>query len=202
MAAGQASWAAAAQASHVALPASPVALPAAIAPAAPAAPSIPVPAMPSASAPLPSPAVDACPKELTVRQAVVADIPGWTSVNQQESYPFARIALYSGPPADEKRIVPTFEYRNATGLHDGWRLQKQPAGTWMQCQYGNTTAVVIRKLDDANDFCTADYDPHFSTLVVKHWACMPGRPPAPAPASRKEAAKGKPESGTHWVHGK
>lgn len=197
MAAGQASWAAAAQASHAALPASPVALPSAV---APAAPSIPVAATPSAPAALPSPAADACPKELTVRQAVVADIPGWTSVNQQESYPFARIALYSGPPADDKRIVPTFEYRNATGLHDGWRLQKQPAGTWMQCQYGSTTAVVIRKLDDANDFCTADYDPHFSTLVVKHWACMPGRPPAPAP--RKEAAKGKPESGTHWVHGK
>lgn len=146
--------------------------------------------------------IDACPKELSVRQSVVADVAGWTSINPQESYPFARIAFYSGPPADDKRVVPTFENRTATGLHDGWMLRRQPAGYWVQCQYGNTAAVVIRKLDDANDFCVADYDPHFSTLVVKHWACMPGKPSAPPPrAGTAKPSVPKPKTPSSWVHG-
>ena len=141
--------------------------------------------------------IDACPKELSVRQSVVADVAGWTSVSPQESYPFARIALYSGPPADDKRVVPTFENRTATGLHDGWILRRQPVGYWVQCQYGNTAAVVIRKLDDANDFCVADYDPRFATLVVKHWACMTGRPPSPPKPSSSKSR----QPPSHWVHG-
>ncbi len=165
--------------------------------AAPAPAPIPAPAS-SAAAAKPMPVIDACPRELNVRQAVTADVPGWTSTNPQESYPFARIAFYSGPPADDKRVVPTFENRTSTGLHDGWLLPKQPAGYWVQCQYGNTAAAVIRKLDDINNFCVADYDPRFTTLVVKHWACMPGKtPPPPAPRPATPTAK-LPQK---WTHG-
>ncbi|MET0383159.1 MAG: STY0301 family protein [Burkholderiaceae bacterium] len=145
---------------------------------------------------------DACPRELNVKQAVSAEIAGWTPLNQQDDYPFARIAIYRGPPAGSTRLVPTSEIRNATGLHDTWRLPKDPAGYWVQCQYGNTTAVVARKLDDDADFCLADYDPRFTTLVVKHWSCLPWQPsktvPPQKPAVQPAAA---PKEGLHWVHG-
>ena len=48
---------------------------------------------------------DACPAELPVRQTVVGEQPGWAVVNQQESYPFARIALFRGPPSDDQRLI-------------------------------------------------------------------------------------------------
>lgn len=168
-----------------------LAWPLACAGATPALPAQAAASKPSVAAGPATAVVDACPKELVVNQSVATDVPGWTSVNRRESYPFARIAFYSGPPADDKRVVPAWENRTTTGLHDGWRLPKQPAGYWVQCQYANTTAVVARKLDDAITFCRADYDPRFATLVVKRWSCLPGPMPAPSTTSRDGRQKSR-----------
>jgi len=145
---------------------------------------------------------DACPAQLPVSQTVTGAIAGWTPQNQQGSYPFTRIAFYPGPPADTSLIVPTVEYKAPAGLHDGWDLPPRAGGYWMTCAYGNTTARVARQLADDVDYCQADYDMRFLTLVVRHWACgtrraiglqsiarpepkMPVRPASnPIPASR------------------
>jgi hypothetical protein len=117
------------------------------------------------------PLVDACPAQLAVRQTVSDPVAGWTPLNQQGSYPFTRVAFYPGPPADSTLIVPTQEYKGQAGLHDSWDLPHRAGGYWMTCAYGNTTATVARKLADDTDFCRADYDGRFITLVVKHWSC-------------------------------
>ena len=107
-----------------------------------------------------------------------------------------RVAFYPGPPADSTLIVPTQEYKGQAGLHDSWDLPRRAGGYWMSCAYGNTTATVARKLADDTDFCRADYDGRFITLVVKHWSCGVKRtmaPPTwtrpPVRSSAKPAAK-------------
>ena len=147
----------------LAAPPAPVVAPRAAAPAAPSA-SI-VTAAPS------KPLTDACPAQLAVKQAVSDTPAGWTPVNQQGSYPFQRVQFYPGPPADASLIVPTLEFKGQAGLHDGWDLPHREGGYWMTCSYGNTTATVARKLADDTDYCRADYDGRFQTLVVKHWSC-------------------------------
>ena len=106
-------------------------------------------------------------------------VAGWTPLNQQASYPFVRVAFYPGPPADSTLIVPTLEFKGQAGLHDSWDLPHRASGYWMTCSYGNTTATVARKLADDTDFCRADYDGRFLTLVVKHWSCGVKRTMAP-----------------------
>lgn len=152
--------------------------PAVLSPAPVAAPAV------AASAPLAAaPLVDACPAQLPVRQMVTQDFAGWTPVNEQASYPFARVALYPGPPAESARIVPTTEFNTRAGMHDAWDLPRRPTGYWVACSYGNTTATLARKLPDNVDFCQADYDGRFMTLVVKRWSCGDKRvlPPSLAP---------------------
>lgn len=134
------------------------------------------------------PMIDACPAQLTVRQTVSESIAGWTPMNQEGSYPFQRVALHPGHPVDGDLLVPTFEYKGQAGLHDGWDLPHREGGYWLTCAYGNTTATVARKLDDDVDFCQADYDGRFLTLVVKHWSCGVKRTMAP-PARPRPAAK-------------
>ncbi|MGN6529501.1 MAG: STY0301 family protein [Burkholderiaceae bacterium] len=146
-------------------------------------------ALASACAATPAaPVADLCPRELAVRQTVAAEVPGWTPQNQQEGYPFARIAFYLGPPDTGTRQVPTWERRDATGLHDTWRLPKQPAGYWISCEYANTTASVSRRLDDDLAWCQADYDARFATLVVRRWRCLPAAPSSSARSGRRAAS--------------
>jgi hypothetical protein len=166
-----------------------VAIAAAPAPAPPRAPGTTVAASAALHAPTPAsaasaatpaaPLSDACPAQLAVRQTVSEPVAGWTTLNQQGSYPFVRVAFYPGPPADSTLIVPTQEYKGQAGLHDAWDLPHRDGGYWMTCSYGNTTATVARKLSDDTDYCRADYDGRFITLVVKHWSCGIKRTMAP-----------------------
>ncbi len=174
--------AAAALVAHAATPASP--------PATGASPLVEIVGVPKpASAAGPSkPLADACPAQLPVRQTISETIAGWTPLNQQGSYPFVRVAFHPGPPVDGDLIVPTFEYKGQAGLHDGWDLPRRDSGYWMTCAYANTTATVARKLADDVDFCQADYDGRFMTLVVKHWSCGVKRTMAP-PAWARPATK-------------
>ena len=167
-------------ASVAALAANPPAAPVrAAAPVRPAtAPASAIPASPAASAPATT-LSDACPAQLPVKQTVSETIAGWTALDQQGSYPFLRVAFYPGPPAESSLIVPTVEYKGQTGLHDGWNLPRRPGGYWMTCAYGNTTATLARQLADDVDFCQADYDGRFLTLVVRHWSCGVKRTMAP-----------------------
>ena len=149
------------------------------------------PAASAASAPAPV-LSDACPAQLPVKQTVSDTIAGWTAQDQQGSYPFTRVAFYPGPPAESALIVPTFEYKGQAGLHDGWSLPRRPGGYWMTCAYANTTATLARRLPDDADYCLADYDGRFMTLVVRHWTCGPRRlvaPPVAAHSGPKAAAR-------------
>ena len=154
--------------------------------------SAPMPVPPAAPASAAAPLLsDACPAQLPVRQTVSETIPGWTPVNQQGSYPFVRVAFYPASPADTSLIVPTVEYRRQAGLRDGWDLPRRPGGYSMTCAYANTPATLSRKLADDVDFCQADYDGRFLTLVVKHWSCGAKRLMGPSvwarPAARPAA---------------
>jgi len=150
----------------------------------------------AASAAAPSKVLsDACPAQLPVRQTVSETLAGWTPLNQQGSYPFVRVAFYPGPPAESALIVPTIEYRGQAGLHDRWELPHRGAGYWMTCAYANTTATVARKLDEDVDFCLADYDGRFMTLVVKHWSCGVKRT-MPPPAWERPLKSVKPSART------
>jgi hypothetical protein len=133
---------------------------------------------------------DACPAQLPVTQTVSETIAGWTPQNQQGSYLFVRIAFFPGPPADTRLIVPTIEFQGAAGLHDGWDLPPRQGGYWMTCAYANTTATLARPLPAGIDFCQADYDKRFITLVVRRWSCglrrnlLPPRPGSKQPYRR------------------
>jgi hypothetical protein len=164
--------------------------------AAPAPPvargaAAPVPTS-AASTSAPTLLADACPAQLPVRQTVSDAVAGWVPLNQQGNYPFVRVAFYPGPPGETSLIVPTVEFKGQAGLHDGWDLARRAGGYWMTCAYANTTATLARKLADDVDFCQADYDGRFLTLVVRRWSCgvkrAMARPvwvhPAPRPAVR------------------
>ena len=173
-----------------------------------------VDAAPPAAAPAPAvaasttapsrPFADACPAQLPVRQTVSDTPPGWTPLNQQGNYPFVRVAFYPGPPLEANLIVPTVEFKGQAGLHDRWDLPPHKGGYWMTCAYGNTSATIARQLADDTDFCQADYDGRFLTLVVKHWSCgvkrtMP-RPvwtAKPAPRPVKPTSKATPGQRTN-----
>jgi hypothetical protein len=156
-------------------------------------PTAPASVAPAASAPS-APLSDACPAQLPVKQTITETIAGWAPLNQQGSYPFVRVAFYPGPPAETSLIVPTVEYKGQTGLHDRWDLPRRPNGYWMTCAYANTTATVTRQLAGDVDFCQADYDGRFITLVVRHWSCGVKRLMAPPvwtrPASKSAAKQG------------
>ena len=153
----------------------------------------PVASAPGAVAPS-KPLVDACPAQLPVRQSVSEPVDGWTSLDQQGNYPFVRVAFYPGPPAETSLIVPTVEYRGQAGLHDRWELPRRNGGYWMTCAYGNTSATLARKLADDVDFCLADYDGRFLTLVVKHWSCGVKRTMPPPTWERPVGRTVKPTS--------
>jgi hypothetical protein len=173
--------------------------------AAGAAPA-PKPAIPAAhlAAPASAPAgvtplADACPAQLPVKQTISETIAGWTPLDQQGSHPFVRVAFYPGPPAETSLIVPTIEFHGASGLHDGWDLPPRASGYWMTCTYANTTASVTRQLPAGIDFCQADYDKRFLTLVVRRWSCGLRRvmvPPAVAKPVPKTAPKPPYKHGT------
>ena len=168
----------AAAAARVAAPVRPASTPAAVAPAS----------APAAVTPI----ADACPAQLPVRQTISETIAGWTPLNQQGSYPFVRVAFYPGPPAETSLIVPTIEFQGQAGLHDGWDLPPRPSGYWMTCTYANTAASVTRQLPAGIDFCQADYDKRFLTLVVRRWSCGLRRvmlPPALVKPVPRQASK-------------
>jgi hypothetical protein len=163
------------------------ALPACVAlAAAPAAPASA--AASSAGVPL----SDACPAQLPVKQTVAEPVAGWTPLNQEGNYPFVRVAFYPGPPADNSLIVPSIEFKGRTGLHDAWSLPHRADGYWMTCAYANTTATVARKLPDGVDYCQADYDGHFLTLVVRRWSCGARRAMLPPVAAHQAPRPAKP----------
>jgi hypothetical protein len=155
-----------------------------------AAPPAPIPAASTAAAVPSKPLADACPAQLAVKQTISEPIAGWTSLDQQGSYPFMRVAFYPGPPAESSLIVPTVEFKGQAGLHDTWDLPHREGGYWMTCSYANTTATVARKLADDTDHCRADYDGRFATLVVKHWTCGVKRTMPPPPWVRPVARSG------------
>ena len=157
--------------------------------AVPARPGPASPASPAASAAATTLA-DACPAQLPVKQTILGALDGWTPLDQQGNHPFVRVAFYPGPPAQSNLIVPTVEYKGLTGLHDGWDLPRRPGGYWMTCAYGNTTASVARKLADDVDFCQANYDGRFLTLVVRHWSCGVKRLMPPPVWARSAARPG------------
>lgn len=148
---------------------------------APTASRVPASAPPATVAAPSKPLSDACPAQLTVKQTVTEPIAGWTPQDQQGSHPFVRVALYPGPPVEGGLIVPTVEFKGQAGLHDTWDLPRREGGYWMTCAYANTTATVARKLADDTDYCRADYDGRFLTLVVKHWSCGVKRTMPPPP---------------------
>ena len=160
-------------------------------PAHVAAPARPVAASSAASAATPT-LSDACPAQLPVKQTISEAIADWTPLDQQGNHPFVRVAFYPGPPAESSLIVPSVEYKGQTGMHDGWDLPHRQSGYWMTCAYGNTTATVARKLADDVDFCRADYDGRFFTLVVRHWSCGVKRSMAPPVWARTPRPGSKP----------
>jgi hypothetical protein len=156
------------------------------------APAAPVPPSPAATVAGPAaPIADACPPQLTVRQSLVEDISGWTPQNQQASSPFVRVAFYPAAPADASLMIPTTEYRDRSGLHDTWDLPRRASGYTVSCRYGDTTATISRKLDDNVDFCLADYDGRYITLVVKHWTCGEKKLLAPRIGRSTKSKSGK-----------
>jgi hypothetical protein len=151
----------------------------AAAPAARTAVAAPTAASVALAPAVAKPVSDACPAQLPVRQTVATPVAGWSALDQQGNYPFVRVAFYPGPPNESNLIVPTVEYKGQTGLHDGWDLPRRAGGYWMTCAYANTTATLTRQLADDVDFCQADYDGRFMTLVVRHWSCGARRTMAP-----------------------
>jgi hypothetical protein len=139
--------------------------------AAAVAHATPAAARPAAGPAAAAPFADACPAQLPVTQTISEPIAGWTRLDQQGSAPFVRIAFFPGPPGDTPLIVPTIEFRGAAGLHDGWDLPPRQGGYWMTCAYANTKATLARPLPAGIDFCQADYDKRFLTLVVRRWSC-------------------------------
>ncbi|WCM91029.1 hypothetical protein M5C99_11320 [Acidovorax sp. NCPPB 2350] len=86
------------------------------------------------------------------------------------------LAFFAGPPEQKAQLAPTRERAKGKNPSATWVLERRDEPYWVACEYGGTTAIAARALAQNVTACTVEYDPRFSTPVLKRWSCQYGTP--------------------------
>ena len=91
-------------------------------------------------------AESACPATIVVEQRASAPAPDWTVSYSGYETAVAGVTIFDGPPAQQASLVPDSEKQVADNIIQVWQLPKSDRGYWLQCNYANTTAQIVRRL--------------------------------------------------------
>jgi hypothetical protein len=98
-------------------------------------------------------AESACPATIVVEQRASAPAPDWTVSYSGYETAVAGVTIFDGPPAQQASLVPDSEKQVADNIIQVWQLPKSDRGYWLQCNYANTTAQVVRRLPASVNRC-------------------------------------------------
>jgi len=91
-------------------------------------------------------AESACPATIVVEQRASAPAPDWTVSYSGYETAVAGVTIFDGPPAQQASLVPDNEKQVGDNIIQVWQLPKSDRGYWLQCNYANTTAQIVRRL--------------------------------------------------------
>jgi len=98
-------------------------------------------------------AESACPATIVVEQRAAAPAPDWTVSYSGYETAVAGVTIFDGPPAQQASLVPDSEKQVADNIIQVWQLPKSDRGYWLQCNYANTTAQIVRRLPASVNRC-------------------------------------------------
>jgi hypothetical protein len=103
-------------------------------------------------------AESACPQTIAVAQSASAPAPDWTVTYSGYETAVAGVTIFDGPPAQQASLVPDNEKTSGDDVIQTWQLAKSDRGYWLQCNYANTTAQIVRRLPAGVSRCDVTYD--------------------------------------------
>ena len=103
-------------------------------------------------------AESSCPRTIAVAQSASAPAPDWTVTYSGYETAVAGVTIFDGPPAQPASLVPDNEKTSGDDIIQTWQLAKSDRGYWLQCNYANTTAQIVRRLPADVSRCDVVYD--------------------------------------------
>ncbi len=98
-----------------------------------------------------------CPPTLAVEQKATAPSAEWTVASSGYNTALAGITIFEGPPASQASLVPDDERTTRDSVLQTWKLGKNDAGYWLECDHANTTAQVYKRLPASVSRCDVTY---------------------------------------------
>ena len=98
-----------------------------------------------------------CPPTLAVEQKASAPSADWT-VSSSGYTALAGVTIFDGPPVSQASLVPDDERTTGDTVLQTWKLGKNDAGYWLECDYANTTAQIYKRLPAGFSRCDVTYE--------------------------------------------
>ncbi len=99
-----------------------------------------------------------CPPTLAVEQKASAPSTEWTISSSGYNTALAGVTIFDGPPANQASLMPDNEQMSADTVFQIWKLGKNDAGYWLECDYANTTAQIYKRLPANVSRCDVTYE--------------------------------------------
>jgi len=99
-----------------------------------------------------------CPPTLAVEQKASAPSTDWTVSSSGYNTALAGVTIFDGPPANQASLLPDGEQTTSDMVFQTWKLGKNDAGYWLECDYANTTAQIYERLPASVSRCEVSYE--------------------------------------------
>ncbi len=99
-----------------------------------------------------------CPPTLAVEQKASAPSADWTVSSSGYNTALAGVTIFDGPPANQASLLPDDERTSSDTVFQTWKLGKNDAGYWLECDYANTTAQIYQRLPASVSRCDVTYE--------------------------------------------
>jgi len=99
-----------------------------------------------------------CPPTLAVEQKASAPSTDWTVSSSGYNTALAGVTIFDGPPANQASLLPDDEQTTSDMVFQTWKLAKNDAGYWLECDYANTTAQIYERLPASVSRCEVSYE--------------------------------------------
>ena len=99
-----------------------------------------------------------CPPTLAVEQKASAPSADWTVTSSGYQTALAGVTIFDGPPASQASLIPDGEQVTDDMIFQTWKLGKNDAGYWLECDYANTTAQIYERLPSSISRCEVSYE--------------------------------------------
>ncbi len=99
-----------------------------------------------------------CPPTLAVEQKASAPSTDWTVSSSGYNTALAGVIIFDGPPVNQASLLPDGEQTTSDMVFQTWKLGKNDAGYWLECDYANTTAQIYERLPASVSRCEVSYE--------------------------------------------